>query len=321
MPDSVIRLVAAAIAAIIVVGAFVSAIAHFLVSEGWQRDRPDWVLRGERLGSLFGREMFGSVSLGKALVSARPQAVERLLLGLTNATGALAVNARINALIWLGRYREAVRLYFRHRRTLEPAPLRLLAQVNVAEALYNRGRWNLARQLIDALRDEAKRLATENRWIGTGLVAQRAWIAAHCEELELGRALMKDATERDFPDDYVAELHFTRAALELAAKDAGAAEKHLRDARRALRRKSSERNLLFLEARLAVLKGEKDRAIDLCRQASEHPYRGQGGDGLLLWGDLLAERGDVDGARAAWRLAIERDPESESARLATQRLG
>jgi hypothetical protein len=49
-------------------------------------------------------------------------------------------------------------------------------------------------------------------------------------------------------------------------------------------------------------------------------YRGQGGDGLLAWGDLLHSLGRTAEALTAWRLAVERDPESESARLAATRL-
>ena len=61
------------------------------------------------------------------------------------------------------------------------------------------------------------------------------------------------------------------------------------------------------------------RAESLCRAAAAHPYRAQGGDGLLMWGDVLTRLGRADEAEQAYALAIERDGQSESARLAAGR--
>src|SRR5205814_1840703 len=52
-------------------------------------------------------------------------------------------------------------------------------------------------------------------------------------------------------------------------------------------RPSSKRNALFIQGRVAAAMGEPARAESLCREAAAFPYRAQGGDGLLLWGDLL----------------------------------
>jgi predicted negative regulator of RcsB-dependent stress response len=85
-------------------------------------------------------------------------------------------------------------------------------------------------------------------------------------------------------------------------------------------RPSSRRNALFIEARVAVAQGDLDGADSLCRSAAVQRYRGQGGDGLLLWGDVLLQLRRADEARAAWSLAMERDPQSESSKLAAARL-
>lgn len=67
-----------------------------------------------------------------------------------------------------------------------------------------------------------------------------------------------------------------------------------------------------------VASGHYARA--LARRAA-WSLRGQGGDGLLAWGDTLATLGRAEQAAAAWRLVIERDPESYAAALARERLG
>jgi tetratricopeptide (TPR) repeat protein len=85
-------------------------------------------------------------------------------------------------------------------------------------------------------------------------------------------------------------------------------------------RPSSERNAIFLRARVAAARGELERAESLCREAAAHPHRWQGGDGLLLWGDVLSQLGRPDHARDAWRLALERDPQSTSAAMCRARL-
>ena len=86
------------------------------------------------------------------------------------------------------------------------------------------------------------------------------------------------------------------------------------------KRASSARNGLFLLARAQAAQGQWSEAESLCRRAAERADLGQGGDGLLLWGDVLHRLGRQDEAEQAWRFAVERDPESESAEQARQRL-
>ena len=80
------------------------------------------------------------------------------------------------------------------------------------------------------------------------------------------------------------------------------------------------RNGLFLRARFRAATGEVDAALDDFEKAANMPYQAQGGDGLLAWGDLLRTLGREAEARRAFALVEERDPESESARHARERL-
>ena len=105
----------------------------------------------------------------------------------------------------------------------------------------------------------------------------------------------------------------------IAAGDADAARRCARAGARSAVRVSSRRNALAICGRVAVAMEEWGDAERLLRAAAEHPYRWQGGDALLLWGEVLSRLGRFDEARGAYALAIERDPQSESARLARGR--
>jgi hypothetical protein len=74
------------------------------------------------------------------------------------------------------------------------------------------------------------------------------------------------------------------------------------------------------EAMLRLSTRDWARAECFCKAAADHRYQGQGGDGLLLWGDVLKELGEIQWARRAYGLTIARDGQSESARLAAARL-
>src|SRR5207248_1912052 len=62
-----------------------------------------------------------------------------------------------------------------------------------------------------------------------------------------------------------------------------------------------------------------DPALEQAKRAL-HPGTRRGGDGLLLWGDLLVRLERRGEAPEAYALAIARDGQSESARLAAERL-
>jgi hypothetical protein len=87
------------------------------------------------------------------------------------------------------------------------------------------------------------------------------------------------------------------------------------------RRPSSSRNALFLRAQIAAARGDWLTAEQHCRAAAGHPFRGQGGDGLLLWARVLEKLGRVAEARDALSLVSSRDPESAAARRLSEGAG
>ena len=191
-----------------------------------------------------------------------------------------------------------------------------LIQVNLAEAEYNLGRWDDAEARLRPL-DLGCWLFPISR---AGLLQQRAWIAAQRGDGARAAELCAQAKVHWLPRMYRAEYHFTRAAAFLAGGRCNEAEAALGDAERVAIRISSRRNLLFLRARVAAARGDWPKAERLCREAAEHPFRGQGGAGLLLWAEALTRLGRAAEAAEALRLVAERDPESESAKAAAERL-
>jgi len=192
----------------------------------------------------------------------------------------------------------------------------VLVQINLAEAEYNLGRWEAAWDRLRPL----ETIAAQYPITRAGLSQQRAWIAAHQGRAAEALALWRQTDVRGFPRHYHAEYHFTHAVVLLAVGRVGEADEAAAAGTEAAVRPSSRRNALFVEARVAAAQGDQEGADQLCRSAAVQRYRGQGGDGLLLWGDVLVHLRRLDEARAAWSLAIERDPQSESSKLATARL-
>ena len=197
-----------------------------------------------------------------------------------------------------------------------PGALLALIQINLAEADYNLGHWEEAEERLAGLDRDASQLPISR----AGLLQQRAWIAAHEGRGAEALALCERVSIAWLPGHYHAEYHFTRAAAFLGLERLDQAEAEVLAAERVARRPSSKRNALFLHARIAAGRGDWASAEELCQKAASHSYQSQGGDGLLLWGEALRRLGRQADAEAAWRLAILRDPESESARLALSRL-
>lgn len=232
----------------------------------------------------------------------------------------LAGNAA-GALVWAGRYEQAVTLVDsaleragRETRMHEIA--RVLPLLNSAEALYNRGLWTEALTRLEGLDAAVARSSYEAAW----LTLQRAWILAHSgrgsDALTLAESVSLEAVKRP----YAAEVYFTRAAALLSLGRLADAEAAVRTGMEAAVRPSSERNGCFLLGRVLVAARKLEDAEQWFRRGAEHHYRGQGGDGLLAWGDCLASLGRLDEAQRAWELAIERDSQSASAGLAAERL-
>src|SRR3954465_6027879 len=227
------------------------------------------------------------------------------------------LNTAVDALIAAGCYEEALGLPFRFVvRGSRDTAHELLVEINLAEAEYNLGRWGDA---WDRPRGPPP-LAAAFPIARAGLAQQRAWIAAHTGRPDEALHWLRRAELRDLPRHYHAEHFFTGAVARIAAgRHEGARGCALAGAAAAIRR-SSKRNALFIRGRVSAAMSDWMRAESLCRAAATDPYRAQGGDGLLLWGDLLTRLERPGEARQAYALAIERDRQSESARVASERL-
>ncbi len=227
-----------------------------------------------------------------------------------------SLNAAIDGRIARGDYRGALELACTVVVRDEDTASALLVEINLAEAEYNLGRWSEAWERLRGLDP----LAAAFPIARAGLSQQRAWIAAHAGRA--GEALhhWHRAEPGDLPRQYHAEHFFTGAVAYVAARDVDAADRCARAGARAAVRVSSRRNALAIRGRVAAAMEDLIEAERLFRAAAAHPYRGQGGDSLLSWGEVLSRLGRLDEARKAWALSIERDPQSESARLARQRI-
>lgn len=226
------------------------------------------------------------------------------------------LNRIVDGLVAAGRYRAALELPGQFRASDRDSCSELLVQINLAEAEYNLGRWDAADERI---RDLAP-LTAMFPITRAGLAQQRAWIAAHQGRADDALRFLRQARLEDLPPPYHAEHHFTAAAAHLAARDLPAAHRFAVLGQRSAVRPSSVRNALFIRARVAAAEGDLAAADRFCRDAAAHRWRSQGGDGLVLWGDVLRRLGREDEATRAYELAVQRDPESESAATAASSL-
>jgi tetratricopeptide (TPR) repeat protein len=195
-------------------------------------------------------------------------------------------------------------------------PIHVVLRVNQAESLYNLGRWSDA---LDHLVD-LDAVARRNAFTATILAMQRAWIFAHHGQGDAALDAADSARPATFPPPWRSEPHYSRCAALLACGRIAEADFEARSGLEVARRASSERNGWFLLARVTAAGGALERACEQFQRGAEHAYRRQGGGALLAWGDILAELGRTTRARAAWALAVERDPQSESARVGRERL-
>ena len=224
-----------------------------------------------------------------------------------------ALNAAVDGLIARGDYLGALAL--QREPGAGDTESALLVQINLAEAEYNLGRWADAWQRLRGLDPLAAAFPLPR----AGLSQQRAWIAAQTGKPREALHHWLRAEREDLPAEYHAEHFFTGAVAHLAAGMVDAADRLAGLGERAAVRPSSKRNALAIHGRVAAAAARWTDAERFFRAAAEHLYRRQGGDALLLWGDTLARLGRRDEAREAWALAVERDPQSESARLAQSR--
>jgi tetratricopeptide (TPR) repeat protein len=256
-----------------------------------------------------------------------PRAVEdaRRLADEARAVGSWEfANTAINTFINAGLYREALEV-----EQLWPPPeaqapeeeelgeSAALAQLNLCEALYNLGDWKAAGERLHRLTEAAGEVPI----LRNGILLQRAWIQANTGWGADALACIEQVAREDLPRVYWSEVAFTHAAALLALRRYDEAEQQARGGLALARRAASTRNGLFLLGRIALEAGRLDEALRHFEAGAAHPYKGQGGSGLLAWGDCLERFGRSAQAREAWRLVLERDPQSGAARKATSRLG
>lgn len=231
------------------------------------------------------------------------------------------INQIINELITAGKYAEALvvapfaKVDQRFGKISEGVSLALV-QINLAEAEYNLGRWDAALARMNGLDD----IAAKGEITRAGLMLQRAWVLGHLGRGPEAWGCAELIRPEELPVDYRTERHYSRAAAHLACGRIRHARAEVEGGLAIVKRPSSERNGWFFLARLAAEEARWEEAVTWCERAAAHRYRYQGGDGLLVWGDALAKLGRDKEARAAWQLAVERDPQGESARWAAERL-
>jgi len=236
----------------------------------------------------------------------------------------LWVNCAVNALVNAGSYKEALALKARWSRDfLERARRRhpdgyLLVQVNLAEALYNLGRFRCGKRLLERITPECNERGSQ--LVRTGLIVQKAWLSVLMGDPVGALEQMVAVNERHLPRNYRAEVHFTRAA---ALRDVGRLQEAKTEALLGLklsRRASSTRNALFILGSVAAEEGQTERAIELLEQGASHTYRAQGAEGLVLLGDQYRRVGRNPQSKQAYACAIARDPQGYAARWARRRL-
>jgi hypothetical protein len=280
-------------------------------TRGPAEEKAFWFGEVRTLALTCGTDLPALVSQARALLRAAPpeHAYE---------AGTLAANAFICA----GLYTEALAVEpWAARRAAGTEPddegQPCLLQINLAEADYNLGRWTEARARLDLL-DEAQ---LGSPLLICGLRCQRAWIGGRLGDPGPAAHFLGTFDPGGLPRLFEAELHFCAAVSHQALGSPDAALEAVERGQAAALRASSRRNGRFLLAWLLDEGGQAGRALAEYQAAADDPYRGQGGDGLLAWGELLHRLGKTQRSRAAWTLAAARDPQSEAAHKARAALG
>ena len=226
---------------------------------------------------------------------------------------------RLPLLVALGMYETAIREAPRVDADPEGAStvewLSWLNRVNLSEAYVELGDFSRAHELLDPRPPTSAGLLVE---AGNGTTL--AWLLT-CEGRH-GEALnmLDGVAAADLGKDYCAEAFLTRTLILLNLGRLDDAKVAIDECRRLTVRASTERNLLLHEARWQVLTGRIDDAIATFHLARDHRWPCQGGSGCLALGDTFRDISRLELARECWSLAVERDPESHSAKLARERL-
>lgn len=229
----------------------------------------------------------------------------------------------VDRLITAGRYSGALaaaeRLPQDSRRQLRQlAPERdALLEINLAEAEYNQGALEAARERLvrveqRALRTPFSRAAWHCQW---------AWLAARMGDALVALEAVEAVEFDELPQRYWAERAYTRALALAGVGALPAAVEHARFGVALAARPSSERNGQFLLGMLYAIGDDPAQARAHFEAGLTHRYRHQGGDALLVYAELCAAEDDASGERRVLELIVERDRESGAAELARRRLG
>ncbi|PTL80539.1 tetratricopeptide repeat protein [Vitiosangium sp. GDMCC 1.1324] len=269
---------------------------------------------------LWREELYAHSALGNTETAV---AGARRLAAHAKADGCLpCANCAINLFINAGLYLEALdieRGWQGPSNPLEPTAAYwwTLVRFNLVEAVYNLGGWEAANARLSTLEEAAR----GEPLLWNFFPVQRAWILSHTGRGEEALSALAQVDWRRLPRPYRSEAHFTLAAALLAVHRYEEARREALVGMKRSRRVSSTRNGLFLLGRITLAAGRPEEALRFFEAGATHPYQGQGGDGLLAWGDCLAELGRHDEAREAWRLVLARDKQSGAASRAASRLG
>jgi tetratricopeptide (TPR) repeat protein len=233
-------------------------------------------------------------------------------------------NALVEMAITTGHYRRALSASEEWKERIRDIPVKhphpelLLIELNVTEALYNLGRFGCAERRLNAMRDAV----VKSRWLLLlhGFRTQRAWLFMLRNRPKKALSVIERVNDRRLPRLYRAEVAFARAAV---LRDLGRLDEARTEAERGrsiAKRCSSKRNALFLLGSIAARANDIPRAIAYLEEGAAHVYQGQGGDGLLLLGDLYGRDGRREDQKRAYEWAARRDPESVWGRAARRRL-
>jgi tetratricopeptide (TPR) repeat protein len=217
--------------------------------------------------------------------------------------------------IWVnaGQYRKALRVIRmnpdrRKLRARQPG-LYGVIQVNRAEALHNLGRNELALKLLLRTRRYAKHSALGRN----GALTLEAWVLAQRGEGERARHVLTELDPKPLSPYYAAEVHFTRAAVELSCGRFEVARTLAELGVAHSVRRSSERNGQFLLGKIELARGDLAKALTHYEAGRAHLYRRQGGASLGELAELYEKLDRIDDARGVYAEAILRDPESFAA--------
>ena len=268
--------------------------------------------------SLWRMDLYALSALGEteaAVAGARRLAVHAKADGCVDCANCV-VNLFINA----GLYLEALAIEKGWQGPSEPQTPHAeqewaLVRFNLVEAVYNLGGWEAALARLNALEEVARR----HPFLWNFFPVQRAWILAHTGRGTEALDALRQVDWRGVPPEYRSEVCFTRAAALLALRRYDEAHQEASAGLKLALRASSTRNGLFLLGRIAHAAGRREEALRFFEAGARHPYKGQGGDALLAWGDCLDELGRHEEAREAWRLVLDRDKQSGAAWEATSR--